>query len=404
MLRIIAYLSITVILLIMASCSQQQKDTNNTVLTDVDLKSRRSNVSNINQKKIATLTHSKAKFDTSLLYRAKIRKNIGTFVEHSMDEIDMLTSNVPRKQSLFSIAQINGIQTIEKQPTLLKIVFDNDIFDNTDYYYTNGINIELITPLAIISPLSGFLIGLSGSQINLYGFSIKQNIYTPINPDIAEISKGDRPFSAFLTMGQFRESYNLQKRISVKSSINFGVLGPASMGSLVQSSIHNIEPVGWNNQIKNNIVINYSIKIEKGIISTPHIELNLTVGGNFGTIFNKINSGLYFRTGSFSPVVKCATTSYGSSANNNAIQYWFFVTGETNLVAYDATLQGGLFNNENPYVIQNNDINRVIVNLSIGVALYYKQFGVEFQNFYLSPEFKNAYDFRWGRIKLAFQF
>ena len=404
MLRIIAYLSITVILVIMASCSQQQKDTNNAVITDVDLKSRRSNVSNINQKKIATLTHAKAKFDTSLIYRAKISKNIGTFVRHSIDDIDMITSNVPQKQSLFSIAQVNGIQTIEKQPTLLTIVFDNDIFDNTDYYYTNGINIELITPLAIISPLSGFLIGLSGSQINLYGFSIKQNIYTPINPDIAEISKGDRPFSAFLTMGQFRESYNLQKRISVKSSINFGVLGPASMGSLVQSSIHNIEPVGWNNQIKNNIVINYSIKIEKGIISTPHIELNLTVGGNFGTIFNKINSGLYFRTGSFSPVVKCATTSYGSSANNNAIQYWFFVTGETNLVAYDATLQGGLFNNENPYVIQNNDINRVVVNLSIGVALYYKQFGVEFQNFYLSPEFKNAYDFRWGRIKLAFQF
>jgi len=32
------------------------------------------------------------------------------------------------------------------------------------------------------------------------------------------------------------------------------------------------------------------------------------------------------------------------------------------------------------------------------LSMYYKKVGIELQNFYLSPEFKNAYDFRWGRI------
>lgn len=405
MLRLLIYLSITVIIIITASCSQQHKGTNNKETnTDSYYKRQSNRVSIIDQKKANSLTHTNSTSDTSLLYQAKLTTNVGNLVNHSMNEIVPLTTNVPQKKSHFNITDIGDFQHIDKLPTLISIVFDNDIFDNTDYYYTNGVNIRLITPLAKQSPLSGLLVGLSKSQINLYGFSIKQNIYTPVNPDIAEISAGDRPFSAFLTMGQFRESYKLQKNISVKSSINFGVLGPASMGSMVQSSIHNIEPIGWNNQIQNNIVFDYSLKLEKGIISTPHFELNVTAGGNLGTLFNKLNSGLYFRTGSFIPVFRGPATIFGPTTKKSTLQYWFFVSGETNMVFYDATLQGGIFNKSNPYIIQSEDINRFVVNISVGFAMYYKKVGIELQNFYLSPEFKNAYDFRWGRIKLIFQF
>ncbi len=244
---------------------------------------------------------------------------------------------------------------------------------------------------------------MGNSQINLFGFSLTQNIYTPTNPDIIDISFGDRPFSAFLTLGQFRNSYNLSKKISIKSSVNFGVLGPASMGGFVQSSIHNIEPIGWANQIHNNIIIDYRLNIEKSIISSPHAELNVTAGGNVGTIFDKINGGLFFRTGSFLPVYRGTINSNISKTGRNKLQYWFFVHGETNIVFYDATLQGGIFNSNNPYVIQSKDINRMVMSLSAGIALYYKAFGLELQDFYLSPEFKGAWDFRWGRIKLSFQ-
>jgi len=395
MLRQFTYLLITILLISIGSCSQQKGESNRNENTDSYPHKPNSNISIIENKNIAFINDSNS--DTSYIYNANITTNIGSIVNTQISEIAPITSNIPQSKTHFNIALTNETQNYQRTPSILNLVFDNDIFNNTDYYYTNGVNIELITPLASRSPLTGLLVGLRSSLINLYGFSINQNIYTPVNPDIVEVSVGDRPFSAFLTIGQFRESYNLKRNLSVKSSINFGVLGPASMGGVVQSSIHDIEPVGWNNQIKNTFVLNYSLKLEKGLISTPNIELNVTAGGNVGTIFNKINTGLYFRTGSFIPVLK------GLKTNNSTLQYWFFITGETNLVFYDATLQGSLFNKNNLYTIQSTDINRLVINLSVGFAMYYKKVGIELQNFYLSPEFKNAYDFRWGRVKLVFQ-
>lgn len=404
MFRLLTYLSFAVFIVIVASCSHQQNGVENKEAnTDVDYKKQSRHVNIINHKGTNSITPTNTNPGASFLYQAKITKNVGSSVNRAINEIAPLTANIPQKKPHFNIDRNDGIHHVNKPPTIVNIVFDNDIFDNTDYYYTNGVNIELITPLAAQSPLSGFLVGLPKPRINLYGFSIKQNIYTPVNPDIAEISVGDRPFSAFLTMGQFRHSYNLQKRISMKSSLSFGVLGPASMGGIVQSSIHDIEPIGWDNQIRNNIVVDYSVMIEKGVVSTPHVELNVTAGGNLGTIFNKLNGGLYLRAGSFVPVFKGPATIHDPTTKGT-FQYWFFVSGKANVVFYDATLQGGMFNKENPYVIQGNDINRFVANLSVGFAMYYKKAGVELQNFYLSPEFKNAYDFRWGRIKLVYQF
>lgn len=399
MLRLLTYLLFAFTLFIFASCSNSSIDN----LAEPD----NSNNANSNSEIISInnrITNSVGEnnTDTSLAYRAKVNRNVGSFVNHSIQEIPLITEDIERNKTQFKISQTVKTE-IYTSPTIINVVFDNDIFNNTDYYYTNGVNIELTIPFAKQSPLSKLLVGSSGSQIDLYGFSIKQNIYTPTNPDIEEISVGDRPFSAFLTLGHYRESYHIQKKLSIVSSINFGVIGPASMGGVVQSTIHDIEPIGWDNQISNNFVIDYSLKLEKGIISTPHLELNLTAGGNIGTIFNKINGGVYLRTGSFIPVFRGPSTVVGNTSINNNIQYWFFLCGETNLVFYDATLQGGIFRNNNAYTLHGEDINRFVINLSAGMAMYYHKVGVELHSFYLSPEFKNAYDFRWGRIKLVFQ-
>ncbi len=406
MLRLITYVSLSIIFIIASSCSELHKETKKE--TDTYSYKQSNQISSIDKREINLLIRLNENVDTSFIYSANITVDVGKNVNKSINEIVLLKADVPRKNYPFSVTFINDDQYIENYPTILRLVFDNDIFNNTDYYYTNGVVIELINPIAKRLPLTRMLVGLSDSQVNLYGFSVKQNIYTPTNPDIEEISMNDRPFSAFLTIGHFRESYNLKRNISIKSSLNFGVLGPASMGGIVQSSIHNIEPVGWDNQIKNSVVIDYALLISKGMISTPHFELNVTAGGNIGTIFNKLNSGLYIRTGSFIPVFRGLATNIVSTSisktEKSTFQYWFFLSAETNLVFYDATLQGGIFNAKDPYTIPNNDINRLVATISVGLAAYYKNIGIELQNYYLTPEFKNAYDFRWGRIKFIYQF
>ena len=293
---------------------------------------------------------------------------------------------------------------LNSSPLMVRIIFDNDIFDNTDYYYTNGARIELVLTSAKKSPLNKVLLNLKTSDIDISGFSITQNIYTPINPEATEITYGDRPFAAFLTIGQFRESYNMKKRLQIKSALDMGVMGPISLGEQIQSTVHELEPTGWEYQIQNSFLINYYLNIEKGVYSSSNIELNLTGQANLGTLYNKLGGGLLFRAGSFMPVFRGPTTICGNRAKSQQFQYWFFVSGIAELVGYDASLQGGLLQKNSPYVLKSNEVNRTIFKGSIGLAVYYDNLGIELENFYMTPEFKGAYHFKYGRIKLVANF
>ncbi len=406
MLRMLKYFIVVLFVLAIVSIPVYLLENNNQSKTGVPTV-KDSERQHINQERLSyreVFSISTIPNDTFLKYRAKIFENIDQALDVRIEEIAPKNMSIDFgsniRTDLDQFNTISDVKTSDPQH-VLTVMFDNDIFNNTDYYYTNGVNIRFINPSASRSPLSKLLAGSRSSDINMYGFSIMQNIYTPTNPDIAEISTGDRPFSAFLTIGQLRETYSFSKKLAIKSSLNFGVLGPASLGGVVQSSIHNIEPIGWTNQIQNDFVIDYTIDIEKGIISNPNFEFNITTGGNIGTLFNKIYGGVFIRTGKFTPVYRGSFTLSDNKSKSGAFQYWVFLKGNTNLVLYDATLQGGFTTNNNLYTINSSDINRVVLNFSAGLAMYYKSIGVELENFYLSPEFKNAYDFRWGRIKLV---
>lgn len=340
-----------------------------------------------------------------LIYKSEQKKNSSREVISSLPDIASRNNSLTNstESSNFRYKYQNEQQP-EKSYWGLRIIFDNDIWNNTDYYYTNGVAIELITPLANNSPINKILLGVKSPVIEFVGFSIQQNMYTPINPDVSEILNNDRPFSAFLTIGHFRETYNFEKKLRIKSTLDIGVLGPASLGGTIQNSIHTEEPVGWQNQIQNSFVISYSSEIEKSILQTQNFELNIKGNASVGSLFNKAGGGLWLRVGRFIPVYKGPIRLIGEPGKNNPLQFWFFAKGNTDFVLYDATLQGGLFNNDNPYIISSNKLNRFIFQASAGFAIYTGSFGIELENFYLSPEFKGGRSFGWGRIKLIAAF
>ncbi len=236
------------------------------------------------------------------------------------------------------------------------------------------------------------------------GFSVIQNIYTPTNPDTSSILYGDHPFSAYLTIGQFRETYDLTRKIHIKSEFDIGVIGPASFGGQVQSSIHEIEPVGWRNQVKNDIVINYSFMIEKGLLNSSLFELNTLGRASVGTLYNKAGGGLNLRFGKFLPFYHGPSSIFENKNPGGRYQFWIFSKTIVDFIAYDATLQGGMFTQNNAYVLSGSDINRLVLQASVGVAVYYNSIGLEYEHFYLSPRFKGANHFGWGSIKATFAF
>ncbi|NOX85711.1 MAG: lipid A deacylase LpxR family protein [Chlorobi bacterium] len=250
--------------------------------------------------------------------------------------------------------------TFEPTQWIFRIDFDNDIFANTDYYYTNGTGFQLITPFLNNSPMTYILPGLKNATIDLNGFFIRQNMYTPVNPDVTEIQYGDHPFGATLTLGQFREVYDLEKKLVFKSKITFGVLGKGALGAEIQSALHNIHPVGWVNQINSDFILNYSFTVSKAVVSSPLFELNLSGAADIGTLYDNIRGGTDIRIGRFIPVYRGPISVFGLNTPGNKWQYWFSIKTGIKAVAYDATLQGGMLNKDNRYVIADQDINRLV--------------------------------------------
>jgi hypothetical protein len=287
------------------------------------------------------------------------------------------------------------------------INFDNDIFNNTDYYYTNGIRFDYVTPIFASSPLAYPMLPYRKASMNYHGMSIIQNMYTPTNPDTVMLLEGDRPFAAYLYVSHFKNTLDLKARYRQYSELQIGLIGPGSMGGMVQSQIHDIEPVGWQNQVQNDIVLNYTAGIEKGLYNKGYVDLNIFAEGQLGTLYTNAAAGIRLRAGKFNPYFSMPwLAGEGSSEGNAALkfQYGIFASGKVKMVGYDATLQGGVFNRTSNYTIPAEDIERFVLQASLGVYFSYRQIGIMYEQFYISPEFKNALHHRWGHINLTFCF
>jgi hypothetical protein len=292
----------------------------------------------------------------------------------------------------------------------LKINFDNDILDYTDRFFTNGIKIELITPGLQMNPLSKLMVPYWRSGINYYGLSVVQNMYTPSTTKIGGILYGDRPYAAYLTLGSFKITNDLEHKFRQTSQIDLGIIGPDSYGEWVQRKFHNAvptnnEPLGWEYQIRNDLVLNYSLACEMGVLPTEHVELMITAKGNLGTLYTNLSGGFLFRTGLMNPYF----SNLGVAGKQKTIQQklkkfqaFFYLKGSGEVVGYDATLQGGFLNKSSVYTIAAGDVSRFVLKSSAGMSIAYYGFGLEVEQLLLSPEFNQGLWHKWVHIGLRF--
>jgi hypothetical protein len=237
--------------------------------------------------------------------------------------------------------------------------------------------------------------------------SIVQNMYTPTNPDTIILMQDDRPFAAYLYVSHFKITLDSKHSYRQYSELQIGLIGPGSLGGLVQSQIHDIEPVGWQNQVQNDIVLNYTAGIEKGLYNKGILDLNIFAEGQLGTLYTNAGAGVRVRTGKFNPYFIMPWLAGANSAEGKHARIWqygIFASGKVKVVGYDASLQGGVFNQTSYYTIPAKDIERFVLQASLGVYFAYRQIGVMYEQFYITPEFKNAMHHRWGHINLSFCF
>ncbi len=275
--------------------------------------------------------------------------------------------------------------------------YENDFFSAADWYYSQGVNLELVNPALRKFPLSKILLHPKGGNIK-YGISLEQDVYTPTSIRHDEILYGDRPYSAVLLLKTFLISVDSLKNMRFSSSFSAGVVGNAAGGKETQTSIHewtgNFLPLGWQHQIKNDVVINYQIAFEKKIISRKYFLLNGCGEIRAGTLNDKISAGIVVLAGSFD-------SPFQSSSKRKTFRIHFYDQPLVSAIGYDATLQGGLFNRKSEYTISSHNMTRFTFQNNFGVVFTIKRVYLEYYQSYLTKEFASGDSHHWGGVRVG---
>jgi lipid A 3-O-deacylase len=285
-----------------------------------------------------------------------------------------------------------------------RLHYDNDYFSKMDQYYSQGITLEYVAPGLRGSPLARLLLRLPGSE-KKYGIAFDLSGYTPDDTHSDGIVYGDRPFTACITLKSFLISTDTQRHVRLASAFIVGAMGPAAFGKQIQVGIHtwlhNIIPRGWENQLHNDVIANYQLSLEKELFSNSN---NLIVNGmaefRAGSRNDALSTGLNLMFGHFNDPYRSAR----STGHPKKWQYYFYLQPRLNLVAYDATLQGGLVNHTSPYTIPASNIERATLQADAGLVLSYRRLLLSYAQSYLTKEFSTGEYHRWGGITIGIGF
>ena len=288
----------------------------------------------------------------------------------------------------------------------IRLHYENDYFTATDYYYTQGIHLEVVDPSYKKFPLMRLLVKQKEGT-NQFGISLEHNGYTPTSIEHNEILYGDHPFAAALMLKTFSMSNHEERHYRITSSLTLGVIGPAAGGYGMQKAIHQwinaTVPLGWQNQIQNDVIVNYELGAEKNLLQASDIFLlNGFANARIGTLNTKLSSGVVLMLGRMNSKIASVfgrTETMGMSTKK--LRFHAYLQPMLNAVAYDATLQGGLFNRGSPYTLSSNEISHVTFQANYGVVATFNSIYLEYFKTAISKEFEAGLDHRWGGIRIG---
>lgn len=300
---------------------------------------------------------------------------------------------------------INNVSTIINIPSdaYFRFSYDNDYFTASDTYYTQGITLELITPKLKSNPFNKLLFKPKGNRFK-YGVRFDHFGYTPTSITTPTILYGDRPYSGNLAVSSLIIAMDSAKKQRLSSTFTVGVIGKKAGGEAMQVKIHewleNVIPVGWKYQIANDLILNYQLNYEKQLASIGnHFLVNSNSELKVGTHTNKVKTGVNFMLGRFQ-------NPYNSTdkQRKNKLHYHLYGQLQTGFTAYDATLQGGLFNKNSPYTIAAKDVTRLTLQGDFGLMINFKKLYLEYTQGFITKEFKTQHLHRWGGVRIGVAF
>jgi hypothetical protein len=196
----------------------------------------------------------------------------------------------------------------ESEPATFSILFENDVFFNTDRDYTNGVQLAYTTgpdrnyDWAVDAARALPFFAPSGEVRTSY--ALGQNIYTPKDTDLVNPPLTERPYAGFLygALGLMEQNDTRLDQLQLQ----LGVIGPASLAEdaqkMVHSIIHDAKPKGWHTQLRDEPGLELTYERSLKLIP-PQSLLGLVLdaephfGGAVGNVYDYVNVGAMVRFG-----------------------------------------------------------------------------------------------------------
>lgn len=338
--------------------------------------------------------------------------------------------------TLFDAAIVTGqgegdcLETSNDVASYVKFSWANDALKLrgiTDRYFTNGNSLEVyfLPARSLFIEKLFFRMPCSPTRNNNFGVGFNMHMFTPQDITVPAIQVGDRPYAglAYLSFKCISNEFATADRVTTEYSI--GVIGKRSYQKEIQTWFHEIidspKPMGWDNQIGDDLAVNIKVDYEKGVFRpNKNLEMIGMIESNFGTITNFVGIGPIIRLGSFNDYFMnelglkahkkkferyCHHTNgfttrkiFTENLRRNW-QVYSFIRATGRVVIDNSLLQGGPFNyDSSPYRIDSDDLKRFYVNAEFGVNVTYRGVGIIYSQHFRTAEFRNAFDATWGSV------
>lgn len=302
----------------------------------------------------------------------------------------------------------DSTRTVVSTDKILAGTFANDATFRTDYYFTQGMRVNLVHPVLQKSPVNKILLRPGMGSTRYHGFSIRYDGFTPLRIRDPDIRYGDRPYAAYIYTKSYLVSNFIYKKQRLTSGLDLGFIGPGAGAKGFQIKVHDLldhpRPQGWDYQLQTDLVLGYTADFEKQLLGVGKVlEVIGNAGASVGTLYTHATGGFFIRTGKMNPYFQ--NLGIAGRENRSGLQkFQFYAHGgfTGKLVGYNATLQGGLLNRQNPYTLSAAQVARAVRQETVGLVCTYGGVSFESSIVRITPEFKNARHHQWMHFELRF--
>lgn len=289
---------------------------------------------------------------------------------------------------IFGIIGLKGFAQQKNYKSEIGFNSENDSFLATgqDRYYTNGLFVNFRSALEVDT---------LNFRKKILSIDFGQQLFNAQTGAVPNITFVDRPFAAYLYAGASMQYFD-ENENSAKLSVQIGTIGPRALGRQTQEIIHETfgfyDVNGWQFQVNNEIGINVKLNSHTLLYRSKNkkTDFSMPLEARIGNTFSGLKYGVLFRTGNINPLYHSVATQSNVSAHIengvNKNEFYFFLKPSLDVVLYDATIKGGLFNEDKgPLTFKTKPL---VFSQQVGLAYASQRWTFDFSAVFKTKELK----------------